>query len=153
MSAMPEESDVDTEEDGSPVPDSEEVSDSGGQEQNVDQAEGISFSVAGILREESERQKVEGDSKSNGKVFSGYHTIEQRPDQIADGDSELVIRPGDERPSSADGSLSTPDDTPSLKVRPRSNIWTNLRRMTSNRALSYPRRVAVRLCHVVLAPA
>lgn len=117
MSAMPEESDVDTEDDGLEAPDNDGASDTGGRGQHKEWAEETSLSLAKPLREEGERQEHEHASKVNGAALPGYQGIKQDDDQLADESSELVLRPGTGRPSSADGSPSTPDDPPSLQVR------------------------------------
>ena len=72
--------------------------------------------------EGSEEEEEEDDSpNANG------HTSVDDDIQLGNEQSEdrVIVRdpsPGIERPSSADGSLSIPDDTPSIQVSPRSAL-------------------------------
>lgn len=120
MSAMPEENDVDTEEEAFVGLGSDGVSDTATEGQHKEQPEGISVNVADILREEDERSDPGPTAESNGTALSGYRRINKDDGPLADESSELGLRQGEERPSSADGSLSIPDDipddVPSLKV-------------------------------------
>lgn len=122
MSAMQEESDVETEDDGLEARDNDEAPYIDGSDQHEDPTEDTSLSVPYSSRVDDERHQSESASKSNGTAFSGYRRIQQDNDQLGDENSELVIRPGVERPSSADGSLSPPDDTPSVQVRDNREI-------------------------------
>jgi hypothetical protein len=120
MSAMPEENDLDTEEDAFVEPSSDGLSSPTMEGRHEEQQEGISVNVADILREEDERSDPGLIAESNGTVFGGYRSINKDDSPLADESSELVLRQGAGRPSSADGSLSIPDDipddVPSLKV-------------------------------------
>lgn len=120
MSAMQEESDVDTEEDGIVGPDSDGASLSVTEGQHEERPEGTSLNDGHILRGEDEPGGLEPASESNGTVFGGYRRINKDDGPLVDEGSELGFRQGTGRPSSADGSLPTsddiPDDTPSLKV-------------------------------------
>ncbi|KAI9876110.1 MAG: Vacuolar protein sorting-associated protein 8 [Pleopsidium flavum] len=112
---MPDENDVDTEDDGLEAPNHDGASDSGARDQHKGPAEDASLSVADLLREEAEGQGHEPASKLHGAAARGYPQVEQDQKQLENESTELVLRPGTGRPSSADGSLSTPDDTPSLQ--------------------------------------
>ena len=120
MSAMPEESDADTAEDGSLGPDSDGASDKTTEVHHTEQPERTSLDAADTVRKEDEPRGLELGSEPNGAVLSGYRRINNRDGSLADETAEVVPRQGTERSSSADGSLSTaddiPDDTPSLKV-------------------------------------
>ena len=118
---MPEEDDVDTEEDGFVGPENDEMSDTGTEDQPEHRPQDTSLSVPNIPKEDDdEPDGQESASKSNGILFGGYRKITHDDGQLAEESSELDLRHETGRPSSADGSLSTtddiPDDTPSLKV-------------------------------------
>lgn len=120
MSAMPEESDVDTEEEAFVGSESDGVAGTETEVQHEERPEGTSLTIAEILQEDDEPGGQELLSKSNGNLFRGYRGINKDESPLADESSELDLRQGMGRPSSADGSPITPDDipddTPSLKV-------------------------------------
>ena len=57
------------------------------------------------------------DSVVNGMSLNSHLEYKQDEEDAVDQGSRLALRAAYEKPSSADGSLSTPDDTPSVQVR------------------------------------
>ena len=77
-----------------------------------------SLSIAELLEDVRQQKQREGDFRSNGKSTRTYGDTldedEEESSSVVNG--KVLDSPGKERPSSADGSLSTPDDTPSIQV-------------------------------------
>lgn len=59
----------------------------------------------------ADRQAVDGTS------YEGHLSYQREEEEVLNEDLEPVLDTANEKPSSADGSLSTPDDTPSIQVR------------------------------------
>lgn len=135
---MPEENDRITNEDGMALTDSDEDADTGIGAHH-DAPEDSSPTTADLLREESQlkrarnsvaarksgQKKVERVEELQGEqtrvesiiaTFRGYQKTDQDTDDSEDQEWEPALRPVPERPLSANGSLSTPDDTPSVQV-------------------------------------
>ena len=55
-------------------------------------------------------------ARTNGDLFEGYENAKKSDEATFDNGADLLNSLEERRPSSADGSLSTPDDTPSLQV-------------------------------------
>ena len=61
--------------------------------------------------------KLAGQSAgTSGNIFGGYKNAKQNTEAKLNNGAELLNSLEEQRPSSADDSLSTPDDTPSLQV-------------------------------------
>ena len=61
--------------------------------------------------------ELEGQiARSNGNLSEGYKDAKQKDKAAFDSGAELLNSLEERRPSSANGSLSTPDNTPSLQV-------------------------------------
>ena len=117
MSAMPEESDVDSEEDGFVARASDGSSDTDVEGQQADRGGNTPSSAHNLLPEEDGQPEQQPFSELDGTIIGGYERIKQSDPQLTDESSGRVILPALGRPSSADGILSTPDDTPSVQVR------------------------------------
>jgi hypothetical protein len=74
--------------------------------------------ISDILEEVRHEAEEDNAVRPNGRVFGGYKQIGQDKAEQDGKDKEMPATPVRERPSSADGSLSTPDDTPSIQVLP-----------------------------------
>ena len=71
--------------------------------------------IVEILQEARQDKSEEEDLRSNDGVFQGYGRFNQ--DEAPRDDIRATSpNPTQGQPSSADGSLSTPDDTPSVQV-------------------------------------
>ena len=77
---------------------------------------------SGTLQEADPSGGEEERLPASGMSFRGYGKYSQEEQESATEASALDSRPVPARPSSADGSLSTPDDTPSIQVRPSLQI-------------------------------
>lgn len=76
--------------------------------------------IVEILQIVRQDEAEEEDSGQNGASFGSYGRLvpedgEEEEASIRNNE-EVLASPARERPSSADGSLSTPDDTPSIQV-------------------------------------
>lgn len=65
---------------------------------------------------DEEREGVE-ESPQHGKKAEDYENSIKSGESSTEAGGETVASKAQEKPSSADGSLSTPDDTPSVQVR------------------------------------
>lgn len=76
-------------------------------------------SIVEVLRSVRQDDLKEEQISQNGASFGSYGRLvhEDEEDETSIQNKEDVLAsPAKERPSSADGSLSTPDDTPSIQV-------------------------------------
>ena len=75
-------------------------------------------SIVEILEDVRQEEQGEEDRTFRKKFSGAYGNIlnqeEEESSKVINGD--VLASPGKERPSSADGSLSIPDDTPSIQV-------------------------------------
>ncbi|MCJ1395102.1 Vacuolar protein sorting-associated protein 8 [Xylographa bjoerkii] len=80
-------------------------------------AESQAPSIVEILEDVRQEEQGEGDKLYNGEFSGVYGNIldeeEVASSSVINGD--VLASPGKEKPSSADGSLSNPDDTPSIQ--------------------------------------
>jgi len=119
MSTVQYEADIGlTEPDPQSISDADATLANGEQSKSRDGAEQPS-SIVAVLQSVRENDPEEEHIDQNGGSFGSYGRI------VRDGEGEeaslqnteeVLASPAGERPSSADGSLSTPDDTPSIQV-------------------------------------
>ena len=85
--------------------------------ENGDRATGPVSSIAEIPGEVAHGNSFADSLAVNGTDDEGTIKYQQDEEDALDEDSGPVFGTANEKPSSADGSLSTPDDTPSIQVR------------------------------------
>ena len=93
-----------------------------GKNENVEE-DNDEIASFGELQEPGEHEDEEESLIRNGATLrnSGSQVIDTREEGSEN--SDLPSRPALERPSSADGSLSIPDDTPSIQVCKQRNTF------------------------------
>ena len=75
-------------------------------------------SIVGILEDVRHEEQGEEDRTFSSRFSTAYgNTLDQEEQESSDViNGDVLASPGKERPSSADGSFSIPDDTPSVQV-------------------------------------
>lgn len=85
--------------------------------ENGDNAASLVPSNAEVLRDVAHGDNFADRQPVNGTSYEGQLGYQQKEEEALNGDLEPGFGTANEKPSSADGSLSTPDDTPSIQVR------------------------------------
>lgn len=85
--------------------------------ENGDNAASLVPSNAEVLRDVAHGASFADKQAVNGTSYEGHLSYQQDEEDTSNGDLEPVLDTATEKPSSADGSLSTPDDPPSIQVR------------------------------------
>ena len=123
-------------------PDPQSITDGDSTVANVQQSESRNgaeqpSSIVAALQSVRETDPEEEHINQNGGSFGSYGRIiregEEEDEASIQNAEEVLVSPARERPSSADGSLSTPDDTPSVQVGSESMLC--LRRPLSSTEL------------------
>ena len=95
---------------------SEDLSDGGGaRHKSRTRAQGLEEDVTTLPEVQLNKLEVQS-ARTNGTLLGGYKNTDQNDEASFNNGAELLNSLEEQRPSSADGSLSTPDDTPSLQV-------------------------------------
>lgn len=82
-------------------------------------AERPSSELRHIIEEEQKELGAKAAEDTNGTSFHGYRKVKEQEDAASEGSSTPLPRRGPlTGPMSPEGSISTPDDTPSIQVRP-----------------------------------